>query len=36
MCLANDRRLVSGNVGEFGRVSGLQIEDWTIAPVLEK
>jgi tRNA(fMet)-specific endonuclease VapC len=29
ICLANDLTLVSTNTGEFGRVPGLKVEDWT-------
>jgi tRNA(fMet)-specific endonuclease VapC len=29
ICLANDLTLVSTNTSEFGRVPGLQVEDWT-------
>lgn len=29
ICLANDLTLVSTNTGEFGRVPGLRVEDWT-------
>jgi tRNA(fMet)-specific endonuclease VapC len=31
ICLANDCTLVSNNVAEFQRVSGLRVEDWTAA-----
>ena len=31
ICLANDCTLATGNVAEFQRVSGLRVEDWTIA-----
>jgi tRNA(fMet)-specific endonuclease VapC len=29
ICLAHDLTLVTGNVGEFRRVPGLQVEDWS-------
>ncbi len=29
ICLANECVLVSANVGEFRRVAGLRVEDWT-------
>lgn len=29
ICLAHKLTLVSANTGEFGRVEGLVIEDWT-------
>jgi tRNA(fMet)-specific endonuclease VapC len=29
ICLAHDLTLVSTNTGEFGRVPGLKVEDWT-------
>ncbi len=30
ICLANDLTLVTSNVREFARVSGLQLEDWSV------
>lgn len=30
ICRANHLRLVTNNVGEFRRVPGLEVEDWTI------
>ena len=30
-CIAHDLRLVTANVREFGRVAGLDCEDWSIA-----
>jgi tRNA(fMet)-specific endonuclease VapC len=29
ICLAHDLTLVTGNAGEFSRVPGLQVEDWS-------
>jgi tRNA(fMet)-specific endonuclease VapC len=30
ICLAHDCTLVTSNVGEFGRVTGLRLEDWAL------
>lgn len=33
ICLAHDLTLVSTNTGEFSRVPGLKVEDWTQKPI---